>query len=101
MEFEAVEALFDNYYKDDFTYGKVSNDLNAYTIGKMCNHNVVLAYMLGIGKANSTSVATSFRTSFSRIKLGIVVGIYGGVPFGTDDEREILLSDVIISKGLI
>jgi len=96
-----VEALFDDYYEDDFTFRKVSGDLNAYTTGKICNQNVVLAYMPGIGKASSASVAAGFRTSFSGIKLVIVVGICGGVPFGTDDEREILLGDVIISKGLI
>jgi nucleoside phosphorylase len=101
VEFDAVEALFDDYYEDDFTYGKAPGDPNAYTTGKMCNQNVVLAYMPGIGKASSASVAASFRTSFSGIKLVIVVGICGGVPFGTDDEREILLGDVIISKGLI
>ena len=101
VEFDAVEALLDEYYEDDFTYGKAPGDPNAYTTGKMCNHDVVLAYMPGIGKASSASVAGSFQTSFSGIKLGIVVGICGGVPFGTDDEREILLGDVIISKGLI
>jgi nucleoside phosphorylase len=101
VEFDAVEALFDDYYEDDFTYGKAPGDPNAYTTGKLCGHNVVLAYMPGIGKASSASVAASFSTSFPGIKLGIVVGVCGGVPFGTDDEREILLGDVIISKGLI
>jgi nucleoside phosphorylase len=101
VEFDAVEALFDDYYEDDFTYGKAPGDPNAYTTGKMCNHNVVLAYMPGIGKASSASVAASFNTSFPGIKLGLVVGICGGVPFGTDDEREILLGDVVISNGLI
>jgi nucleoside phosphorylase len=101
VEFDSVEALFDDYYEDDFTYGKASGDPNAYTTGKMCNHNVVLAYMPGIGKANSASVAASFNSSFPGIKLGLVVGVCGGVPFGMDDEREILLGDVVISNGLV
>jgi nucleoside phosphorylase len=55
----------------------------------------------GVGKASSASVAASFRTSFSGIKLGIIVSICGAIPLGTDDEREILLGDIIISTGLI
>jgi hypothetical protein len=35
------------------------------------------------------------------IKLGLVVGICGGVPIETDDEKEILLGDVIISTGVV
>ena len=101
VEFDAVEALFDDYYENDFKYGKAPGDPNAYTTGRMCNHNIVLAYMPGMGKASSASVAASFHTSFPGIKLGLVVGICGGVPFGFDEESEILLGDVIISTGLI
>jgi nucleoside phosphorylase len=57
--------------------------------------------MLGIGKGSAASVASSFRSSFEGIKLALVVGICGGVPHRTDEEKEILLGDVIISDGLI
>lgn len=101
VEFDAVEALFDDYYEQDFSYSKARGDPNAYTTGRVCSHDVVLAFMPGMGKVNSAGVAAGFRTSFPGIKLGIVVGICGGVPLGTDDEKEVLLGDVIISTALI
>jgi hypothetical protein len=63
-------------------------------------YNVVLAFMPGLGKANSASLGASLRSSFSVIKLGTVVGVCGGVPFTPDEDVEILLCDVIISTGL-
>jgi hypothetical protein len=57
--------------------------------------------MPGMGKGSIASVASSFRSSFDGIKLALLVGIYGGVSYGTDDEKEILLRDIIISGGLI
>ncbi|KAM6482588.1 hypothetical protein HDV62DRAFT_46944 [Trichoderma sp. SZMC 28011] len=101
VEFDAVEALFDDYYEQDFSYSKAPGDPNAYTTGKMCGHDVVLAFMPGMGKVNSASVAAGFRASFPGIRLGLVVGICGGVPVGTDDEKEVLLGDVIISTALV
>jgi nucleoside phosphorylase len=98
LEADAVEALFEKRW--DVKYGKAGGDPNVYTTGVIGNHNVVLAYMPGIGKGSAASVASSFRSSFGGIKLALVVGICGGVPNGTDGE-EILLGDVIISDGII
>jgi nucleoside phosphorylase len=101
-EADAVEALFDKFWEDDnYIYGKAPGDTNAYTTGVIGRHNVVLAYMPGMGKGSAASLAASFRSSFGGIKLALLVGICGGVPTGTDDEKEILLGDVIISTGLV
>jgi len=101
-EADAVEALFDIFWDDEGkSYGKAPGDPNAYTTGVIGTHNIVLAYMPGMGKGNAAGVAASFRSSFEGIRLALVVGICGGVPHGTDDEEEILLGDVIISDGLI
>ena len=40
------------------------------------------------------------RVSFSHIKLALVVGIYGGMPYDSDG-NEVLLGDVVISQALI
>lgn len=101
-EADAVKVLFDKFWEDDeHRYGKAPGDPNAYTMGVIGDHNVVLAFMPGMGKGNAASVLSSFRSSFPGIRLGLVVSICGGVPSGTDDEREILLGDVIISEGLV
>lgn len=101
IESDAVEALFDVCYEGNQSYGKAPGDTNAYTTGRMAGHNVVLAFMPGKGKVNSSSVAAGFRMSFPNIKLGLVVGICGGVPGGEDGENEVLLGDIIISTALI
>ncbi|UKZ60137.1 uncharacterized protein TrAtP1_001421 [Trichoderma atroviride] len=101
IESDAVEALFDENFEENSSYGKAPGDPNAYAIGKMAGHNVVLAFMPGMGKVNSANVAASFRMSFPNIKLGIVVGICGGVPGGEDGEKEVLLGDIIVSTALI
>lgn len=101
IEADAVEAAFDTFWDDDGDkYGKSISDVNVYTTGVICNHNVVLAYMPGMGKKNAASVAVNFRTSFPGIKLALLVGVCGGVP-GGGDRDEIVLGDVIISDGVV
>jgi hypothetical protein len=100
-EADAVEALFDGYWDEDGDpYGRAQGDINSYTTGSIGRHNVVLAYMLGIGKSSAASVATSFRSNFRNIRLALAVGICGGAPILLDGS-EILLGDVIISTGVI
>src|SRR5256885_16699958 len=80
IESDAVEALFDGYWKDvGVNYGKAKGDVNAYTTGWLCGHNVVLVHMGGIGKVNSATAAAHLLSSFPKIKLGLIVGTCGGV----------------------
>ena len=65
------------------------------------HHNTVLAYMPGMGKSAAESVAASCRSNFVGIRLALVVGICGGVPGGSDNKKEILLGDVIISRVIV
>ena len=103
IESDAVEAMFDEHWKG---YPKIENDSNAYTPGRIGVHNVVLAHMPGIGKANSAKVTSSFKINFPNIKLGLVVGICGGTPFIREYPREpreidVFLGDVIISTEIL
>jgi hypothetical protein len=82
----------------DAVVGKAEGDTNAYTTGVIGCHNVVLAWMPGMGKGSAASVASSLQFSFQRIKLALIVGICGGV---SKSDEEILLGDVIISNGLV
>jgi nucleoside phosphorylase len=100
-ERDAVEALLDEEYETDgFSYGKAAQDPNAYTTGRLGNQHVVLAYMPNMGKVNAAAVASNIPHSFQKIKIGLVVGICGGVPT-TPEGTEILLGDVIISTSVI
>jgi nucleoside phosphorylase len=101
LEADCVQRVFDKFWEDeDKDYGKAVGDHNVYTTGVIGKHNVVLAYMPGMGTISAAAVAASARLSFLNIKLAIVVGICGGAPYGTD-QQEIVLGDVIISQAVI
>ncbi|RKK71126.1 hypothetical protein BFJ69_g11286 [Fusarium oxysporum] len=101
LEADAIEALFDHHWDDDGPpFDKELGDPNAYSTGVIGRFNVVLAYMPGIGKVNAATVASNCGKSFPGIKLALVVGICGAVPFGPTKD-EIVLGDVIISNGVI
>lgn len=103
IESDAVEASFEEVYDGSHTYRKVDGDHNSYTTGRIGNHNIVLAYLQGMGKRISASSAANFRISFPRIKLCLVAGICGGVPtiIKPDESIEVLLGDVIISTEVV
>ena len=104
LEADAVHAVFDKFWKDEGKhYGQAPGDDNNYTTGVIGDHNVVLAYMPGMGKVNASAVAASLRSSFTGIKLALIVGICGGVPFAGSDGtgEEIHLGDVIFSNALV
>ena len=80
-ESDAVEAMFDEDWETDQKYLKAKNDKNEYTMGRIGEHNVVLAFLPGIGKKDSATLTSSFIMSFPKIRLGLVVGVCGGTPF--------------------
>jgi nucleoside phosphorylase len=101
LEADAMEALFDeNYDTMGQIYRKQPGDANSYTTGRIGQHNIVLCYMPGMGKGSAASVASSLRVSYTGIKLALVVGICGGVPF-PQRNTTIFLGDVIISDSVI
>ncbi|GAB1319048.1 hypothetical protein MFIFM68171_09258 [Madurella fahalii] len=65
-EADAVEGLFDRHWDDDGpSYGKAAGDPNAYSTGSLGRHNVALAHMPGMGKANAAA-ATADRDAIAR-----------------------------------
>jgi nucleoside phosphorylase len=101
LEADAVEALFDHHWEDDMSYGKAPGDPNAYSIGVMGRHNVVLVHMSGMGKSAAATAAAACRISFPKINLAILVGVCGAVPVIHDTGERIDLGDVILSNGVI
>ena len=100
-ERDAVEALMEVDFKEQGrTYGRVSQDPNAYTTGVLGGKPVVLAYPRDMGSLNAATVASNMRYSFKNVRLGLVVGVTGGAP-RTPDEFDILLGDVVISTAVI
>ncbi|OKL58585.1 hypothetical protein UA08_06085 [Talaromyces atroroseus] len=103
-ESDAFEALFDEFWEEDeLEYGKAPGDPNAYTLGRIGRHPIVMTYLPGMGKGSAAAVSASLRISFPNVKLGLIVGICGGVPESIFDNEKIsiFLGDVIISTGVI
>jgi nucleoside phosphorylase len=86
----------------DEQHGSLKNDLfdsNTYTLGRIGEHNVVLACLpLGqLGTNSAAAVASQMTRSFDSIRFGLMVGIGGGVP-NLGAGLDIRLGDVVVSK---
>ncbi|KAJ0421287.1 hypothetical protein BJY00DRAFT_282468 [Aspergillus carlsbadensis] len=72
------------------------SDDNSYLLGKVGQHNVAIAClpagMRGIGPA--AIAASKMLSSFQKIRVGLLVGIGGGIP---SDDFDIRLGDVAVS----
>ncbi|KAF4920129.1 hypothetical protein CGCVW01_v007182 [Colletotrichum viniferum] len=69
-------------------------DPNAYTLGSMGNHNIVIACLPKgqIGVVSANTVATNMVSTFPAVRIGLMVGIGGGVP-----SNKVRLGDVVVS----
>lgn len=107
LEFDAVVASLDHVWPEDVcaALGKAPGDANTYTLGRIKQHNVVLALLRQrggkptMGKASAAIVASDLRHSWFSLSLALLVGICGGVPQAGN--REILLGDVVISSSVV
>ncbi|KAL2855615.1 purine and uridine phosphorylase [Aspergillus pseudodeflectus] len=94
IELAAAQALLDETHP---TLPVPQNDNNTYTLGRIGEHNIVIACLpSGIyGTSSATAVATQLLSSFTSIRFGLMVGIGGGVP---NEDADIRLGDVVVSK---
>ncbi|KAF9890252.1 hypothetical protein FE257_006164 [Aspergillus nanangensis] len=101
LEADAVLRLFEKRYDEGlYMSEREPNDPTCYSLGVMGGRNVVLPHPPGIGKSTAASVAAFCSMSFKNVKLALLVGVCGGIPFKHNGE-EILLGDVVISRGVI
>ncbi|KAL3448908.1 hypothetical protein BJX65DRAFT_317173 [Aspergillus insuetus] len=90
IELAAARKMLDEEY--DYTY-----DDSTYTLGRMGEHNVVIAcFPAGqLGISTGATAAADLRSKFPALEICLMVGIGGGVP---SLENDIRLGDVVISK---
>ncbi|ENH99093.1 hypothetical protein COCC4DRAFT_66736 [Bipolaris maydis ATCC 48331] len=86
----AAKAMLDQIHP---TLSKPPNDQNSYTLGSINKHNIVIACLPKgkYGNNSAATVATRMVSTFPFIKVGLMVGIGGGIP------PKVRLGDVVIS----
>ena len=86
----AATAMLDQIHPD---ISKSPNDYNTYTLGSIGEHNIVIACLPKgkYGTISAATVATWMVSTFPSIKVGLMVGIGGGIP------PMVRLGDVVVS----
>ncbi|KAH0277552.1 Pfs, NACHT and ankyrin domain protein, partial [Aureobasidium melanogenum] len=72
-------------------------DHNAYNLGSIFNHNVVVASLPTTGNCSAATVVAQMRNTYPRLRFGLLVGIGGGVPTKTR-EGPIRLGHIVVSQ---
>ncbi|KAL5343898.1 hypothetical protein BJX70DRAFT_393317 [Aspergillus crustosus] len=100
LELAAACAMLDERH-DPLPLDPDSPDNNNYVLGRIKNHNVVIACLpYGVtGTVSAATVVNQMLATFRRIKFGLMIGIGGGAP---SEEHDIRLGDVVVGspKGL-
>lgn len=94
IEYLAAQLCLDEEH-DNVSINASAADNNDYTLGRIGKHNVVLAVLPKgeYGTTSASSVAKDMLHTFPNIRVGLMVGIGGGVPTNHD----IRLGDVVVS----
>ena len=94
IELAAAQVMLDEEHQH---LGQDPNDTNLYTLGRIGEHNVVIACLPAgqIGTNSAAAVAMQMKSAFPSIRVGVMVGIGGGVP---SEEADIWLGDVVVGQ---
>lgn len=93
VELAPVMVMLDQTYPSLPT----ARDQNAYTLGSIGQHNIVVVVMPEIGNNVAATVATQLVNDFPSIRFAFLVGIGGGVP-GENGDNDIRLGDVVVAQ---
>lgn len=94
IEMAAAKAMLEEVHPDLPIH---PSDTNQYILGRIGSHNIVLACLPHnvYGTTSAAVVATHILYAFRRIRIGLMVGIGGGVP---SEKNDIRLGDVVVSS---
>ncbi|KAI9666521.1 MAG: hypothetical protein M1821_004457 [Bathelium mastoideum] len=97
VELAAAEALMDERFELPSDIRIPASDTNTYRVGRIAQHNVVMACCpAGVtGTTSAAVVAANMLSVFDSIRVGLMVGIGGGIP---SEEHDIRLGDVVVSQ---
>ncbi|OOQ89534.1 hypothetical protein PEBR_07820 [Penicillium brasilianum] len=94
LEMAAAKLMLDAVHP---SLPRPPNDQNIYILGNVGKHNVVIAGLpSGVyGNTSATSVGMQLLSSFPTVRIGLMVGIAGGVP---SNDADIRLGDIVVSQ---
>lgn len=99
VELTASEAMLDTEHP---TLPRVGSDTNTYTLGRIGQHNIIIASLPTgeIGASAAATAATNLLRSFPQVRFALMVGIGGGAPCEPNDDprKDIHLGDIVVSK---
>ncbi|KAF9875712.1 hypothetical protein CkaCkLH20_06644 [Colletotrichum karsti] len=99
IEQTAAKAMLDEEHPE---LPNPPNDNNAYTLGSVGKHNVVIVCLPKgtIGTVAAAQTAANMITTFPKLKFLLMVGVGGGVPsgfeFDDDEGTDIRLGDIVV-----
>ncbi|CEL06479.1 hypothetical protein ASPCAL09656 [Aspergillus calidoustus] len=94
LELQTARAMLDEEHQDP-KYDP--HETSVYTLGRIGLHNIVIVCLPAgrYGTVAASTCASQMMEKFRSIKVGLMVGIGGGVP---SDEADVRLGDVVISQ---
>lgn len=99
LELAAATAMLDEQHAKPLAFTQSSSDKNAYTWGRIREHNVVITSLPagGYGKVNAATTALQMLSSFPQIRVGLMVGIGAAIP-RPEQGHDIRLGDIVVSQ---
>ncbi|CRK10105.1 hypothetical protein BN1723_010350 [Verticillium longisporum] len=100
IERAAAEIMLDETHAPPTNFTKHQTDQNIYTWGRLGEHNVVIASLEAgsYGTSMAAMTASSLLASLPSIRIGLLVGIGGGIARPTDNNQDIRLGDIVVSQ---
>ncbi|KAF4768676.1 hypothetical protein HAV15_002769 [Penicillium sp. str.  len=99
IERAAAEAMLDERHVVPTGFTRHQTDANVYTWGRVGEHNIVIAALASgdYGITSAATTASSLLASLPSIRVGLLVGIGGGIA-RPDEGHDIRLGDVVVSQ---
>ncbi|KAL8409963.1 hypothetical protein RB594_008157 [Gaeumannomyces avenae] len=99
IERAAAAAMFDEEHAQPVGFDRHPTDSNVYGWGRIGEHNIVITSLAaGIyGTTSAATTASNLLASLPSIRIGLMVGIGGGIP-RLDEDSDIRLGDIVVSQ---
>ncbi|KAJ0146221.1 D-xylose 1-dehydrogenase [Fusarium oxysporum f. sp. albedinis] len=99
IERAAATALLHDRHDAPEGFDQHQSDTNSYTWGRIGEHNVVIASLpAGVyGTTSAATTASNLINSLPHIRIGLLVGIGGGIA-RPDLDHDIRLGDIVVSQ---